>query len=227
MMDGRDTDDLERRLAGRLRPRRLPGADETWHRLAPQLAERPQRRTLLPMPLGVVRVARVVALFALVLFLTQAVRRPVSPLAVAPTRTGMMPGTGIAGASPATLAGWRPVPLSPRAGTPRVITVTDDPEERERSCGPWDTTASPQVRYASAVCIAVLVAENGQRSLANQIVSYGHWDEALTVFGLADIPGPPADRLVAIVRIGRLNGDAYVVILDAATGVPYLIVWPD
>jgi len=45
-MDERD--DLERRLAGRLRPARVLGADETWHRLAPRLGDSSPPNALLP-----------------------------------------------------------------------------------------------------------------------------------------------------------------------------------
>ncbi len=84
MMDECDGDDLERRLAGRLRPARVLGADETWHRLAPLLGERPQRRPFRPSLLGSAKAVGVVALLAIVLFLTRAVGPRVSPPAVVP-----------------------------------------------------------------------------------------------------------------------------------------------
>jgi len=89
-MDERD--DLERRLAGRLRPARVPGADETWRRLAPLLDERPPRRTFRPTPLATARAAGLMALFLAVVLLTQLTLGRVSPLAVAPTGKGATSG---------------------------------------------------------------------------------------------------------------------------------------
>lgn len=66
-----DFDDLERRLAGRLRPTRVPGADETWRRLAPRLGDNPPPQVLAPrrlLPLAALYVATLALVFGLVLF---------------------------------------------------------------------------------------------------------------------------------------------------------------
>ncbi len=58
-MDDRDETDLERRLAARLHPARVPGADDTWRRIAPRLAAPAARPRPRPAP------ARLAAAFTL------------------------------------------------------------------------------------------------------------------------------------------------------------------
>ena len=91
-MDERDNDDLARRLAGRLRPVRVPGADEAWHRLAPRLGDAPPPQTLVPRRVLTI-VALYVATLALVFFLIVLVPgRPGSGVA-APTAPVSAPAT--------------------------------------------------------------------------------------------------------------------------------------
>ncbi len=136
-------DDLERRLAARLRPVRVPGADTTWNRIAPLLVEGARQRR-------VVRTARQVAGASAAMAGILALTVLALALATAPPRESPRPHPA---SWPTEGARALPGTTTPRPGgtlaTPTPIACAAADLAVERACG-LDalTTAMPDLDVA-------------------------------------------------------------------------------
>lgn len=118
---------------------------------------------------------------------------------------------------------WVNVPLAQRRGAVTVPQV--DRQALARQCGEWHPNlyaGGPPLAYQQATCVARFVA--GADDRGNAGVSRYTWHEAAERLGLDMAAGPAGDPGVWLVQVNVSERGGGVVVLDADTGDPYLLV---
>jgi hypothetical protein len=118
---------------------------------------------------------------------------------------------------------WVGAPLAQRRGAIAVPQV--DRQAVARQCGEWHPNLyaqAPQPVYQQLICMARLIAGADERGNAG--VSRYTWHEAAERLGLDLAAGPAGDPGVWLVSLAVSERGGQVVVLDADTGEPYLLV---
>jgi hypothetical protein len=144
-------------------------------------------------------------------------RRAASPTHVAVSATVV--------SGPAT-PNWAPVQVKPAPGGQRIIPLSLDAEQSEQRCGVWDKEAQRRLPswQEQAICVAMLAAGVDGPVGGSLAVTRSRWGEAADALSVPRIPGPSPEQWVVVVRIGRADGEVFAVILDDATGAPYMLI---
>ncbi len=94
------------------------------------------------------------------------------------------------------------------------------------SCGAWGlptTPGHPQILCTARVLAGHAPAESRGRGISIQRLT---WAEAATQLGADPAGGPAGDRAVLLVELDSASAVGAVVVLDAATGAPVLLLEP-
>lgn len=127
------------------------------------------------------------------------------------------------GARTPTPPAWVGAPLAQRRGAVTVPQV--DRQAVARQCGEWHPNLyaqAPQPVYQQLICMARFIAGADERGNAG--VSRYTWHEAAERLGLDLAAGPAGDPGVWLVSVDVSERGGQVVVLDADTGEPYLLV---
>lgn len=130
--------------------------------------------------------------------------------------------------TPATAPPWPPSPV-PLAQRPKmVVAAKADRATVEHVCGPWvplPAAGGSTPEYERVICTARAYAGFTSPGGGYGVgVSRGGWREAATRLGVDPAAGPVGDPLVWSVSLAVTAQGGDIVILDAETGEPHLLV---
>jgi hypothetical protein len=130
-----------------------------------------------------------------------------------------------ASGEPYLLVRLLPVPFGPRLGPSETPHATR--EQVVQTCGwkPEMATQAAGLFPPQTRCAARLIAGN-VADPANWSFDRAHWHEAAARLGIDPAIGPPTDPLVYVIEADVADSGGSIVVVDAGTGEPYLLVHP-
>ncbi len=120
-----------------------------------------------------------------------------------------------------TAPAWLTTSLAQRTGI--IQTPTADQQAIRQQCGQWRALPSniSADSYQQAICVARIIA--GEDHQVNAGVDYYDWHRAAARLGLDPSVGPSGNPNVYLIQINISNDGGTAVVLDAKTGIPYIV----